>query len=111
MLGGFLRTFPSSCLCGPPEGALLGLTAVGDGLALALCRAYTAQKEALEFLSLLECSFQLTRQLEETMLGDIHLEVPFVTQMKVGAHAGGNYYNDVFYTPPMDRGGFYGYPY
>ena len=52
MLGGFLRTFPSSCLCGLPEGALLGLTAVGDGLALALCWAYTAQKEALEFLSL-----------------------------------------------------------
>lgn len=25
---------------------------------------------------------------------DILLDVPFVTQMKVGAHAGGNYYND-----------------
>jgi Papain-like cysteine protease AvrRpt2 len=25
---------------------------------------------------------------------DIHLDVPFVTQMKVGAHAGGNYFND-----------------
>ena len=37
-------TWNTSCLCGPPEGALLGLTAVGDGLALALCRAYTAQK-------------------------------------------------------------------
>ena len=51
MLGGFLRTFPSSCLCGPPEDAHLGLIAVGDGLALALCRAYTAQKQGLEFLS------------------------------------------------------------
>ncbi len=28
------------------------------------------------------------------MAADIHLEVPFVTQMKVGAHAGGNYFND-----------------
>ena len=39
--------FPPSCLCGPPEGAHLGLTAVGDGLALALCRAYTAQKAGI----------------------------------------------------------------
>lgn len=28
------------------------------------------------------------------MASDIHLKVPFVTQMKVGAHAGGNYFND-----------------
>ena len=28
------------------------------------------------------------------MARDIILDVPFVTQMKVGAHAGGNYYND-----------------
>jgi hypothetical protein len=27
-------------------------------------------------------------------------------------YTGGNYYDDVFYTPPIDRGaGFYGYPY
>ena len=25
---------------------------------------------------------------------DIHLDVPFMTQMKVGAHSGGNYFND-----------------
>lgn len=28
------------------------------------------------------------------MSHDIHLDVPFVTQMKIGAHAGGNYWND-----------------
>ena len=32
------------------QGPHLGLIAAADGLALALCRAYTAQKEALEFL-------------------------------------------------------------
>ena len=26
-------------------------------------------------------------------------------------YSGGNYYNDVFYTPPIDRAEFYGYPY
>ena len=26
-------------------------------------------------------------------------------------YTGGNYYDDVFYTPPHERGGFYGYPY
>jgi hypothetical protein len=26
-------------------------------------------------------------------------------------YTGGNYYDDVFYTPPIDRAGFYGYPY
>jgi len=28
------------------------------------------------------------------MAQSVHLQVPFVTQMKVGAHAGGNYYDD-----------------
>jgi hypothetical protein len=34
-------------------------------------------------------------------------------EVRVGyGYTGGNYYDDVFYTPPIDRGaGFYGYPY
>lgn len=34
-------------------------------------------------------------------------------EYRVGyGYTGGNYYDDVFYTPPIDRGiGFYGYPY
>ena len=33
-------------------------------------------------------------------------------EMYVGyGYTGGNYYDDVFYTPPYQRGGFYGYPY
>ena len=33
-------------------------------------------------------------------------------EMYVGyGYTGGNYYEDVFYTPPYERAGFYGYPY
>lgn len=33
-------------------------------------------------------------------------------EVQVGyGYTAGNYYDDVFYTPPIDRAGFYGYPY